>query len=1041
MFLLPHKVGSFTLHRKLGTGGIAEAYAGVNEVLAKAVVVRRILPYVLREPARMASIDGRVKDLLGVRHPFLVHVVDHVVEGEEHFVVEEHIDGVTLEKVLNWCRQTSRHIPHNVYLNIATQVCNGLEALHGRQGKGTSAEHVLHLSLKPGAIFLTRDGKVVVGSYGLTRSPTALPHGGVTGPVPTRMEYLSPEQTHPDQKLTPASDIFSLGAVLYELLTLESLFRAESNLQTIHKVRRAEVTTQLLRVKERMPGLDKVLFRALSMNPRHRYQRAFVLREDLRGLMAGYSFATIAEDTRTFLAPLMESLSAPSSAVSDAPDAPDGADSFEDAPATRIDPDPMTTAMIAAQSLAERVAREREQLARIEDHGLSETTENTSPRDERDPPTEVRPEPELDTHDRDRDRPTVSQDPPSVTGQLGKQGKLGKPRGRAGMTLSPEIDTDIDTGVSASIPDPGASAPDIRGIRRVTSGESPSSTAAFLAGEGEAPHPPAALADPSPTYTPEPEPETEMPSGGGLAPPRTPPPMHLAPSMTLAPDDSDVFAPPPPPATLARPSAAAGFSRAMPPPNIASTPAPLRATPVAAPLSASASPAFAASPGPTLAPLTMSAPAPGPSAQVASPLPPPRPPVPGADVFDEPEPPRRNAGLFAGTVAVAAVAVMICGGGAAVGYYAFYGKEAGTAVAETVAPDAKPGPLAASSAPTASASGADAADVMADGAPPHLDPIADEATPPAPSPVSGATAAPLQPAAAPIAKTEPTPMAKPVVQPAPPPAATPAPAPKPAPVAKAQPRPQPRAESSYTPRAESSYTPQPKPASAAVANKPASALAAKPQPAPTPVAKPQPTAVSRPQPAPTAALDVSVAEAPVSELDRYADNARRGKLESTDISVLEMTDITDPQYTRSRALLIMNAQTKGDDKGTKRYLDQVMQVAENQYNPVYLTDYARWHANHGEYDRALDKATLAERYWARLPSDLVFTKKAEIYEVEAASWQGKFYKSGEDMELLQNAIKGWEKYRNHVATRSRTDLQKRADAEIAKLTNIKERIQ
>ncbi|MDP2310607.1 MAG: hypothetical protein Q8P18_31600 [Pseudomonadota bacterium] len=188
-------------------------------------------------------------------------------------------------------------------------------------------------------------------------------------------------------------------------------------------------------------------------------------------------------------------------------------------------------------------------------------------------------------------------------------------------------------------------------------------------------------------------------------------------------------------------------------------------------------------------------------------------------------------------------------------------------------------------------------------------------------------------------------------------------------------------------------------------------------------------------------MDVSVEEAPVSDLDQYVDSARKGKLQSTDATVLEMVDISEPQYSRARALLLMNAQHKGDDKGTRKYLDQLMLLPENQYNPVYLTDYARWHVNHSEYEKALDKASLAERYWARIPPELVFSKKAEIYEIQAAAYQGRFYKSGEDLELLGSAIKGWERYRQHVTTKSRTDLQKRADAELARLQDIREKLQ
>jgi hypothetical protein len=180
---------------------------------------------------------------------------------------------------------------------------------------------------------------------------------------------------------------------------------------------------------------------------------------------------------------------------------------------------------------------------------------------------------------------------------------------------------------------------------------------------------------------------------------------------------------------------------------------------------------------------------------------------------------------------------------------------------------------------------------------------------------------------------------------------------------------------------------------------------------------------------------------PTASLDAYLSDARSGKLSSTDASVLEQTELSDPNYTRSRALLLMNAQKKGDDAGQKRYLDQLMQLPENEYSPIYLADYARWHVNRGEYDRALETAQKAERYWGRLPSELVFAKKAEIYEVEAAAWQGRFYKNGEDVELLENAIRGWERYKSHVASKSRSDLEKRADDQIAKLTDIRERLQ
>ena len=227
----------------------------------------------------------------------------------ERLVIEETTDRISLETVLQHARKHKRGLPENVFLNIAAQICNGLEALHGRPGRGTGAENVLHLGLRPAACWVDSEGKVLLGDCSLVRSPLSLP-GAASGSLSIQLEYLSPEQTHTAQKLSPASDVFSLGALLFELFTLTPLFAAETSELTLQKVRHADVTSQLLKVKERLPGLDKILFRALAVNPRHRYQRAFVLREDLRGLMAGFSFSNISRDSALYLSPLFEAKNA-----------------------------------------------------------------------------------------------------------------------------------------------------------------------------------------------------------------------------------------------------------------------------------------------------------------------------------------------------------------------------------------------------------------------------------------------------------------------------------------------------------------------------------------------------------------------------------------------------------------------------------------------------------------------------------------------------------------------------------------------------------
>ncbi|MCB9669308.1 MAG: hypothetical protein H6734_07545 [Alphaproteobacteria bacterium] len=305
-----------TLVRALENDGVCQSYVGIlDDAAGTQVIARKLLPALGRDPVVLEAVRARIGDLLPLRHPGLLPLT-HTFEHEgDLFLAHEWPDAVTLADVVAWCRENSEQVPLNLFLHVAVQICNALEGLHGQAGATTGAPSVLHLQVRPSSVMFTRDGEVLLGNYGLVPGPTFATQ---TGGFRLKTAYLSPEQTHADarqsgpdedsegslRRLSPASDLFSLGAVLYELLVHKPMFEASSPLRTISKVRRAEVTTQLLEVKEIFPGVDRVLYRALSLNPRHRYQRAFVLREDLRGLMAEFSFSNIQDECRSFLEPL-----------------------------------------------------------------------------------------------------------------------------------------------------------------------------------------------------------------------------------------------------------------------------------------------------------------------------------------------------------------------------------------------------------------------------------------------------------------------------------------------------------------------------------------------------------------------------------------------------------------------------------------------------------------------------------------------------------------------------------------------------------------
>jgi hypothetical protein len=195
------------------------------------------------------------------------------------------------------------------------------------------------------------------------------------------------------------------------------------------------------------------------------------------------------------------------------------------------------------------------------------------------------------------------------------------------------------------------------------------------------------------------------------------------------------------------------------------------------------------------------------------------------------------------------------------------------------------------------------------------------------------------------------------------------------------------------------------------------------------------------EPIENVSLDTMVST-PLGDLANYSQKAHDGQLSENDVAALKAVVVSDPDYSRSRVLLYEDAKARGDLDGRQAYMNAVMEVAENRYNPTLLIEEAELAILRKDYRGAVDQANAAERQWQRLPSDILFSRKAMIYEIQAAGYQGLFYESGgDDMDSLANAIRAWEKYRRHAETRSRTDMSDKADKQLAKLQDMQKRLE
>lgn len=264
------KLGPYEIHSQLGAGGMGEVYRARDTRLDRAVALK-ILPVAFStDPDRLHRFQHEAKILSTLNHPNVLAIYDVGEQNGIRFLVSEFLEGQSLREV-----QAAGTLPRRKLIEYALDVARGLAAAHE---KG-----IVHRDLKPDNVFITRDDRVKVLDFGLAKQApdaTSEDSATMTGAVPTTpgtvmgtVGYMSPEQVR-GQPLDHRSDIFSFGAVLYEMASGNRAFRGDSSVETMNAILKeeaAELSGSGIHVS---PGLDRIIRRCLEKKPERRFQSA-----------------------------------------------------------------------------------------------------------------------------------------------------------------------------------------------------------------------------------------------------------------------------------------------------------------------------------------------------------------------------------------------------------------------------------------------------------------------------------------------------------------------------------------------------------------------------------------------------------------------------------------------------------------------------------------------------------------------------------------------------------------------------------------------
>src|ERR1700736_5951942 len=267
-----HLSDRYELGEILGFGGMSEVHLARDLRLHRDVAVKVLRADLARDPSFYLRFRREAQNAAALNHPAIVAVYDtgeaETATGPLPYIVMEYVDGVTLRDIV----QTEGPMPPRKALEIIADACQALNFCH---------QHgIIHRDVKPANIMISKAGAVKVMDFGIARALADRHSVTQTAAVIGTAQYLSPEQARGDS-VDARSDVYSLGCVLYEILTGEPPFVGDSPVAVAYQHVREAPVPPSGRHEGLSPELDAVVLKALAKNPENRYQTAAEMRTDL----------------------------------------------------------------------------------------------------------------------------------------------------------------------------------------------------------------------------------------------------------------------------------------------------------------------------------------------------------------------------------------------------------------------------------------------------------------------------------------------------------------------------------------------------------------------------------------------------------------------------------------------------------------------------------------------------------------------------------------------------------------------------------------
>ena len=299
--------GNYYLLEKIAVGGMAELFKARQrgvQGFQKIVAIKRILPHLSDNEEFVTMFIDEAKLAAQLTHPNIVQIFDLGKASGSYYIAMEYVDGKDLRSLLRKVREYHLPFPEPVAAFVVMKVAVALDHAHRKKALNDRELKLVHRDISPQNILISSDGAVKLVDFGIAKAATKNTQT-LAGALKGKLLYMSPEQAL-GQPLDNRSDLYSLGLVLFELLTGERCFQADSELGVLEKVRMGRISD----VQSINPSISRemaaIVNKCLQKNVEMRYPSARFLERDLKDLLVRQSSEPTDHDVAEYVNALLK---------------------------------------------------------------------------------------------------------------------------------------------------------------------------------------------------------------------------------------------------------------------------------------------------------------------------------------------------------------------------------------------------------------------------------------------------------------------------------------------------------------------------------------------------------------------------------------------------------------------------------------------------------------------------------------------------------------------------------------------------------------